>query len=144
MGNATTHRIITKGIGCVGACDGLITSYFSLYCTDMLPEVGHGGSVPLPPGAIKEFYQVVDEPYLIPRDREWELLDKGKVVTIDLKIGEKVIEKIYKVPEKRATMAVNVLNTQNTTRERMKVSVSKLLASPTEGTVRIFNLRKTK
>lgn len=144
MGNTTTTRIITKGIACVPACDGLITTYFSLYCTDLppIPSIGHGGSIPLPPGAIKDFYKVVDEPYLVPRDLEWQLLDKGKVVELTLKLGEKIIEKTYKVPEEHAAMIVNVLSLSNTTKERMKVSIQKVTSLASKAAVRIFNLKK--
>lgn len=146
MGNLVTTRIITGkfGVSCMPACDGLITSHFSLYCVDMLPEVGHGGSIPLPPGAIKDFYKVVDEPYLIPRDREHELFYKGTLVVLELKLGEKVIERTYKVPDKHATMIVNALNLMNTTRERMKVKVDKLTTIASKAAVRIFNIRKVK
>ncbi|MGI0075922.1 MAG: hypothetical protein ACREAU_00770 [Nitrosopumilaceae archaeon] len=147
MGNPTTSRIITGkfGVSCIAAaCDGLITAPFSLYCiAEPMVSVGHhGGSIPLPPGAIQNFYKPVEEPYLIPRDKEHELFERKKIVVVELKIGEKVIEKTYQVAEEFPSAIIDVLNMMNTTKERAKVVVDKVVSVASDAVVRIFNLRK--
>lgn len=85
LGTTATTAIITKGLTCgegpLEPCKtGIITSFFSLYCSEDItppPSGGPAGGGPYPkdawnkfnPGDIKNFYQPVKQDYyVVPRD----------------------------------------------------------------------------
>lgn len=160
LGSLATTAIITKGLtgghAPLDPCKtGIITSAFSLYCTYTPPEptppkTGGGGPYPghawnkFNPGQIQNFYKPVEQPYIIPRDREAEYFRRRKIVTMKIKLGDISIEKEYAVPEKRANMVISVLGLANKTVDNIKVAVSAVKRITTNAVVKIKNLRLKK
>lgn len=132
---------------------GIITTQFSLFCTVAPPPPpntglgGGGGHYPrdawnkFNPGEIQNFYKPVDDPYLVPRDREEQFLRKYKHVQIHFKMGNFEVEKDYQVPENRAKAIVKVLDVINATRDRIMVTASGLKRVTTRITVAVKNFR---
>ena len=81
-----------------------------------LPD-GGGGSRPLAPGEIQNFYKVVDNQYqLLPTDRKIP-------VTIKVTFRGKTTEKYYLVGKKRADIIVTIINLQNRIKDGIAISV---------------------
>lgn len=154
MANLTTTAIITKGLHCGPACQGIITSRFSLVCKDIpTPPVNRnntgGGPYPANQGAwnqsnnIQNFYQPVEQqPFYVPRDKEADYFRKFKAVEIRVKLGEKEVVKEYRIPVNRAKYVISVINLVNSTRDRIKVVASSVQRRLHNITVVIKNLKK--
>jgi hypothetical protein len=86
---------------------------------------------------------VEQEPWLVvPREREADFFGEGtKMVKIEMKIGNKVIEKSYQVRTNNAKRLIEVINVVNATRKRMSVAVSGIKRITTQALVEIRNLR---
>lgn len=137
--------IITKGLG-APACNGLITTRFDLlvFSAHIATPADHGGSHPMLPGEIQNFYKEVpaeQQPYLIPRDQNFDLTPKRHVV-LTVKFGEKTLEKEFLVSDKRARMIVKILNFANTTKERVNVTLSGFKKVVKSTLIKVKNLRK--
>jgi hypothetical protein len=138
--------IITGGLG-RPACAGMIINFFRLSCgiTVIPPEGGSsGGSIPLAPGDIHNFYQPVQNLppyYIIPQDQQWQYGKKVQVV-VTVKLGEKTIEKIYLVSQDKAKLIVKVANVANNTMERIKVIVNNLKRKIHDVHIFVSKLRK--
>lgn len=138
-------QIITKGISCLPACDGLITAVFSLAgCIEIFiaPEVG--GAYPLAPGEIAKLYQPVDplNPpfYVRPGDQPDPFSLKHHVI-IRFKFNGEVIEKEYIVSPQRAKTIVRIVNFIERTRDHIKVVVNNF-KEISKHVVKIINFRE--
>jgi hypothetical protein len=148
MAGIVTTKIITGGLG-VGfkACEGLITTYFSLYCVPVAPPVpptgGGGGPYPGPAwnkvDNIQNFYQPVKDIY----DPDAMYKTKKQVI-IKVDFGTFHMEKIYLVPIQRADTLVAVLNVLNVTRARINIGVSKLRRVLHNIKISIYGLKRKK
>lgn len=153
LGTPATTSIITGGLDCTPACIGLITSKFSLYCTEIPPippgELSGGGPYPADQGAwnqvqdIQDFYQPVpdQDPFIVPRDDEADFFRKKVIVTIKMDMGPFKANKTYAVPEKRHGTILTVFNLMNVTRDRVAVVVKNIKRVVTKAKVAISNLR---
>lgn len=146
VGTFATKAIITKGLHCGPACQGLITTRFSLYCVEPTPPPGGGGG-PYPGPAwnkvcdIQNFYQPVEQPFIIPRDQEAELFRPGTIVTLRIDIGDIHVEKIYKVAPKRANTVVKIFNVLDVTQKRLNATITGLKRIAVRAKAFITNLR---
>lgn len=136
--------IITGGLG-RPACQGMITMFpFSLYCAVVPAPLRGGGSIPLAPGEIQNFYQPVD-PSLGTKPVEGNFVDPSvygkKIVRIVLKFNGHTYESEYLVSEKRAKTVVKIINLVNATKARVRVMASNLHRVTTNALVKIKNLR---
>jgi len=148
MAGIVTTKIITGGLG-IGfkACEGLITTHFSLYCRPITPPVpptgGGGGPYPGPAwnkvDNIQNFYQPVKDIY----DPDAMYKTKKQVI-LKIDIGNIHVEKIYLVPIQRADTLVTVLNVLNVTRARINVGISRLRKVLHNIKVSIYNLKRKK
>lgn len=138
--------LVTFGLG-RPACQGMITMMpFQLACflpappppPPPVPGVS-GGTIPLEPGEIHDFYQ----PVAI--DNEGNFVDPKvygkKHVIIRVKSEFFEGEREFLVPTKRVKSIVKAVNIVNTTISRMKVSVSNLKQLAIRATVTIKNLK---
>jgi len=147
-GNFTTTAIITKGLHCGPACQGIITTRFSLYCKEVVvtpPPGGGGGPYPGPAwnkiDNIQQFYQPYEQPYILPRDREAELLRKHTIVTLTIDIGNIHVEKTYRVADKRRGAVVKIFNLLDVTQSRLSASITGLKRIATRAKAFITNLK---
>jgi len=149
MAGIVTTKIITGGLG-VGfkACEGLITTHFSLYCVPVpppvVPPVGGGGG-PYPGAAwnkfddVSNFFQPVQDVY-----DPTKIYKTKKQVIIKVDFGTFHMEKIYLVPIQRANTIVAVVNVLNVTREKIRISVNKIRRVLHNIKVSIYNLKRKK
>lgn len=154
LGTPATTAIITGGLDCSPACIGLITTHFSLYCTEEPPRKldSGGGPYPADRGAwnqiqdIDNFYKPVpdQDPFIVPRDQEADYFRRKQQVVIKFKIADIEVEKIYMVPEQRKKGIVTVFNLINVTQQRMSAAVKNLKKITTRALVVIKNLRMKK
>ena len=127
--------LITKGLG-LPASSGLITMYFHLFATVTITVsggAGMGGSLPLAPGEINNFYQpIVPEsfsgidPSLINHPIFVDHKDIKKFVTIKIKFGDREIEKEYMVPIRRANIIIKAITIVNSTNHKVKAVINGL------------------
>lgn len=150
-GGDVCTAIITKGIGNLPACESIITSQFSIagLCdVTVIPGNPGGGSYPLAPGEVANFYQPVDPPpgfqdhpaFLVPDDQR-DPFSVRQQVRVIVKFKDSETEREYVVSPRRASMIVNVLNFVNKTSERVSVAFNGFRRSVTKS-VKILNLRK--
>lgn len=137
-------KIITHGLGVnYKACQGIITTHFSLYCVPVQPPTGGGGG-PYPGAAWNKFDNAQDIFQPVDQDRyNPEKLYKIKqrvVIRIDFKNFH--TEKIYLVPMERARIIIKVANIFNVTRDMINISVKKVRRVLHNIKVTIFNLRR--
>ena len=160
VGNAVTTRIITGGLSCdpagTACTNGIITTFFDLYCTTEIPPViGGGGGGPYPrdawnkfgPGDIQNFYKPVpndQQYYVVPRDQEARYFLRYKIVKMHLRVGQYEFEKEYSVPENKIKRVIKVMNLANVTQERLSVTVESVRKIATDAAVTIKNLRLKK
>jgi len=146
IGGGASARIITGGLG-FAACDGIITTYFSLYCRDVTPPIpppGGGGGGPYPGDAWNKFDRAED--IFQPVDKD--IYDPGKIyktkkeVIIRVEFGNFHTEKIFLVPIQRANVIVKVIHLFNATRSRINVGVSKIRRVLHSIKVSVTNLRR--
>jgi len=136
LGNFTTTAIITKGLHCGPACQGIITGKFSLYCTTVPvipPQTGGGGGGGYYPGpawnkfdSAQDIYQPVDQDVIIPWEQYPDPFNKKLIVTLTIDIGGIHVEKIYTITERRKQAVVKIFNMLNATQSRMSVTIAKL------------------
>ncbi len=151
MSSLAATKIITKGLNCGSACDGLITAHFSLYCPVPGPVVDSGGGpYPYPawnryePGEIQDFYQPVDPDLIVPLDKEAEYFRRKKIIVMKVNIGTFKFEKEYAVPIERAKIIVFVANILNTTINRVKVAVNSIKRITSKIAIQVKKLRITR
>ena len=145
-GNFTTTAIITKGLHCGPACQGIITTRFSLYCKQVIIKPpGGGGPYPGPAwnkiDDITQFYKKYEQPVLVPQDQEAELLRKHTIVTLSINIGSIHVEKTYKVADKRRNVVVKIFNLLDVTQSRFSSTISGLKRIATRAKAFITNLK---
>ena len=151
MSSLAAQKIITKGLDCGNACDGIITTFFSLYCTDTGPVVDSGGGpYPYPawnryePGEVQDLYQPVDPDLIVPLDKEAEYFQRHRIIVMKINIGDVHFEKEYVVPVRPAKIILTVANFFNTTKNRIELAVSGMRRIVTNAVVRVKNLRITR
>ena len=143
MSTNAASKIITHGLGPGNkACEGLITTHFSLYCIEITIKPGGGGG-PYPGSAwnkidnINDFYTPVPDHY----DPNNTYKVKKQVI-ITVKLGNINVEKIYLVPINRTKIIINVLNLLNITKERINISVKNIKKILHNISVSISNIRR--
>jgi hypothetical protein len=151
-GDQVCTAIITKGLGCLPACDSLITSRFSLagVCTISVVVDGGGGSYPLAPGEIGNLYQPVDRintpsvsdgiEYYIPHPNQDPFTTK-KRVTVIVEFRGKKSEYDFVVTPRKAWMLVKAANFINKTQERISATVSNI-NRVVRRSAKVLNFRK--
>lgn len=153
LGTAASTLITTRGLwiddGITSALQfgAGITPWFRLWISELPPVntyVAAAGSYPLLPGQIQNLYKELppkQQYYVIPRDQEAKYFQRNKLITVQLNIAGKKVEKIYSVSENRARLAFKVINLMNDTKKRAHVYIKnvKSVASLAKATVR--NLR---
>jgi len=148
IGGGAAARIITKGLG-FAACDGLITTHFSLYCRE--PTIpprppGGGGGGPYPGEAWNKFDRAED--IFKPVDKD--VFDPNKIykdkkeVVIRVEFGDYHNEKTYLIPIQRAKVLIKAINIINHTRERISINVGKMKKVLHNIKISITNLRRKK
>lgn len=165
-GNFTTTAIITKGL--TGGytlsepCKtGIITSYFSLYFTEVepppppvIPPSGGGGPYPgnawnkLNPGELQDFYTPT-QPLTPVRD---DVFKQYTFVTLKVNIRGIKIEKDYAIPKKKAHIVVKILSLIDSTMIQLNniklrvanISITNLVPRPTKIIAAIKNMRVKK
>jgi hypothetical protein len=148
MAGLVTTRIITGGLGVnVKACEGLITTHFSLYCLPLERPPQHfdrGGPYPGKAwnkvDAISNFWKPVEQDLYDPN----RVYKTKKQVVIRVDLGNIHVEKIYVVPIQRADSLVAVLNVLNVTRAKMSAGIKNLHRVLHKIKVSIYNLKRKK
>lgn len=126
MAGLAYHKIITKGLHGGPACEGLITSHFSLYCSTItIPPSGGGGGGYYPGpawnkvGDISKFYTPVEQ--------QQYYQQSGKVaISITVAYKEHKVEKIYLVTPKQKELIVKGLKLLNVTYNKISVHVGNI------------------
>lgn len=139
-------KIITHGLGVnYKACQGIITTHFSLYCVPIeQPPTGGGGPYPAGGGAwnqfdsAKDIFQPVDQDRYDP-EKTFKIKQRV-VIRIDFKNFH--TEKIYLVPIERARIIIKVANMFNVTRAMINISVKKVRRVLHNIKIAVFNLRR--
>lgn len=110
-------KIITKGYGVnQKACEGIITTHFSLFCIKIavIPPTGGGGAgYPYPahnkfPSTF-DIYKPVENLYYKPVDRYKD----HYVLLLKIKIKQRTIEKYILLPKNKEKYAIKVINISN-------------------------------
>jgi len=137
--------ILTGGLG-LPACEGLaITTQFNLFCGIVItvptpPPSRGGGSRPMAPGEIQNFYKPVDPEYLVPQDIDPFSKPKNHV-QIKISFKDTVIDKEYLVSNKRMKAVITVINLINTTKEKISTVISNIRRISNNAILRVKNLR---
>ncbi len=143
------QKIITQGMGVNhAACDGLITTHFSLYCVDIIippiqPRRGGGGG-PYPRDAWNKFdsawdlYKPVDQDDYNP-DKIYKV---KRPIILRIKFGEHKVEKTFMVPIQRSEVIVKVLRFADVTISRITVAFGGIRRIWHKIGVDIKNIRK--
>lgn len=138
-------KIITQGLGVnYKACQGIITTHFSLYCVPIEQPPAGGGGGPYPGDAWNKFdtaqdiFQPVDTDRYDP-EKTFKIKQRV-VIRIDFKNFH--TEKIYLVPIERARIIIKVANMFNVTRDMINVSVKKVTRVLHNIKIAVFNLRR--
>ncbi len=128
------QRIITMGMGVnVKACEGLITTHFSLLCRDIdippvEPPVHGGGGGPYPGDAWNKFDRAED--IFQPVDKDiYDVEDTYRVkkeVVIRVEFNNFHMEKTFLIPKERAHIAIKAIRIMNTTKARISAGVKNL------------------
>lgn len=143
--------IITGGLG-RPACKGIITILpFQVFGDTVFKVLG--GSIPLAPGEIQNFYKPVDDKVHIP-DSEESTESNGEFVDSSVYgkrvVGVKITSEFFKgekqfiIPVNRAKVIFKVANIINSTMKKMQVTVNNLKNIAARTKVYIKNLRKHK
>jgi len=143
--------LITGGLG-LPACSGLIVNTFGVTtCLTIIPirESGgsSGGSIPLLPGEIQNFYTPVDTQ--VTKTNTGNLAKPGiygkKIVKITVSYKKMKTEKEFMINKEQEKMLVNILNLMNTTKSRIKITIDNLKKITNKLKIEIKNLHvKTK
>ncbi len=146
------QKIITGGLGInYKACEGIITTHFSLYCVDVIvppikPPPSGGGGGPYPGDAWNKFdsawdlFKPVETDHYNP-DKVYKV--KRKIV-LRVKIGNHEVEKIFMVPIQRSHVIVKVLRFADVTISRMTVAFSGIKRVWNKIGISITNIKKKK
>jgi hypothetical protein len=104
------------------------------------PQPGvSGGSRPLAPGEIHNFYKPVDNQYQVPY-----IQNQPKIpVVIKITFRGKTTEKYYLVSKKRSDIIITVLNLVNRIRDRISIVVKNVRSAPNRIVAFVRNLRKS-
>lgn len=143
------NGLITNGLGVDLPADAMIitATTFTLGPVNIsVPVIGTGGSIPLQPGQVQDFYKPVDQVNLQPKQEPfytpYQVPVKKKVVKITLKFGEKEIEKEYSVREDKLKIIIKVLNFVNRVKSGISMQVRNLKRIATKASVKILRFRK--
>jgi hypothetical protein len=130
LGNKITTQIITKGLSCSPACEGLITTHFSLLMTDFKepPANTGGGPYYFDHGSRVDDIQNFWKPVQLEEPLQRYDVDtrKKKLVTIKITLGERVVEREYIVLAEKANHIIKITNVINATKDKIK-AVAKIL-----------------
>ena len=163
LGNLTTTLIITGGMtgdhAPVDPCKhGIITTAFSLYCTGTPPVIpskggGGGGYYPhdawnrIDSGDVASFYKPVPENlqyYVVPRDQEANFFRRNKLIKLSVTLAGKTMEHEYSVSEKKAKIAIKVLNILDVTVSNINVTITNIKRFAIDAVIKVKNLKRTK
>lgn len=137
------NGLITNGLG-VGlpACAMMMTA--TTFTLGPVVITLGGGSRPMPPGTAKDFYKPVDRinlqdpPFYTP----YNVPVKKCIVKVNLKFGDREIEKEYAIREQRLKVLVKVLNFTKRVQGGISVMVVNMKKIATRASVRILRFRK--
>ncbi len=139
-----TAVIIGKYGGCLPACDNgaMITGWFNLAgCRVNVAVVRGGGTIPMAPGEIQNFYTPVDD-----AGEWWVRIDDldpfkkpKRLVKVEVEFKDKKTEKVYLVSERTSTMMVNIANLINRFDELIRPKITKFAQVTTRTVVTIKN-----
>lgn len=124
-------KIITKGLG-GRACEGIITTHFSLYCTTKPPEPPDRGSGGGLGGAAGTHFSAIANPTVtnntpmphnIQRDDDDDGPGRVHLIIMRMKIGKYHHRREYTVPEQRAKRVAKVLSVINRTKDNISVQI---------------------
>lgn len=128
-----------------------VTPFISLYITSYTPPPvtptsggGGGGTFyvrPLQPGEIANQWQPINNPYLIPLDKEKEYFQRSKLVMIKMKLGDREVDRTYAIKENQAKILIKVVNIINVTRDRLKIFGSNIKRIASRAIIKVRNLR---
>ena len=150
--NFPAGRIITNGLG-GNAGDGLvITTSFHLFVNFQIivsPPTVFGGSRPLAPGESINFFKEVPQDKLHPSLRDsfyipskYDIRPKNHVI-IKISFGEKTFEKEYLILKEKTEIVIKMINLINNTKDKVKISTSKIKHIATRVLLKIKNLKTT-
>ncbi len=142
------QKIITGGLGVnYNACEGIITTHFSLYCQDVVvppePPKGGGGG-PYPRDAWNKFdsawdlYKPVENDNYNP-DKIYKV---KRQIILRIKMGDFKVEKIFLVPIQRSKVIVKVLRFADVTISRITVAFGGIKRRWNRISVGITNIKK--
>jgi len=116
----TYSGLITGGLG-NSACCGLITMQFHVFKCKIeviVPSGGGGGSYPLAPGQIQNFFKPVNPgKFHIPRDT------LQQTIIVKITMNGKVTTKEYKTYPVVAKIIAKIINIKDVTRDAVKIRV---------------------
>jgi hypothetical protein len=167
QGTLATTLITTKGLftsasigsGTVLTFGAGFTPLFGVYITEVPPAppppppkttyFGSGGSRPYAPGEFAKSWKYINPTTgltsselwpVIPLDQEANFFRRKKLFTVKMQFGEKKIEKIFPISEKRAKTIIEVINVVNASKQRVSASVSGVKKRTTAAMVKIGNV----
>ncbi len=135
LGTHATTAILTKGLSCgnTTGCESgtIITTKFGLFCKIEItpPPVmpAGGGSRVFAPGEIQNFYKPVEQPYVIPLDKEKDYFNNNSQhVKIMIKIGKIKTEREYVIPKNKTKYIIKILKVINNTINSIKVNINSI------------------
>lgn len=134
--------LITGGLG-LPACSGLIVNFFGVTTCLTIITNGpiSGGSIPLLPGEIQNFYTPVDNQVSSQGRLAKPYVYDKKVVKITVSYKKLKSEKEFMVNKTQEKILITVVNLVNTTRSRMKVTIENLKKLTNKIKIEIRNLQ---
>lgn len=145
--NFPAGGILVNGLG-YDACKGLvITTNFNLWCgiQVIVTTQPTGGSRPLSPGEIQNFFKPVQPEYqpsyVKPYDYDPLAKPKNHVV-IRVTFKDRVVEKEYVVSQKRIGVVIKLVNLVNTTKSRVSAVAQNIRRIASKAIITVKNLRK--
>lgn len=151
-----TNGLLTGGLGVdMPACAMIMTAWhFNLgpcFFEAKVSSVSSGGSKPLAPGEIHNFYKPID-PTIFDKDFDPSILTNPLIqgepqyvktlVTVRIRVGERMVEREFAIPKRRAKIIVKVLNIMNSTKAKLTATVNRLTMTVHKISVKINRLRK--
>jgi len=144
------QKIITGGLGVnYSACDGIITTHFSLYCKEIVippkPPTGGGGG-PYPGDAWNKFDSAWDIYNPLEKDgyNPDRIYKVKREIVLRIKIGDHEVEKVFLVPIQRSEVLVKVLRFADVTISRMTVAFGSIKRVWQKIGVNMTNIKKKK
>ncbi len=143
--NFPAGAILTNGLGCDAGRGLAIITQFNLWLdvtVTIIPHTTPGGSYPLYPGEIQNFYTPVnvDPAYLVPYVNP--LKPPRSLVIIRVAFKEHVKEMEYLVGPRRANVVITVMKLLEATRRRISVVGASIRKVASRASVLIRRLRK--